>query len=57
MLEDEKVSINYTIETKPTKVIKENDILIIRGNGKYIIQNFLGKNKKEKEIITIKKYK
>ena len=57
LLEDEKVSINYTIETKPTKVIKENDILIIRGNGKYIIQNFLGKNKKEKEIITIKKYK
>lgn len=57
LLENEKVSINYAIETKPTKTIKENDILIIRGYGKYLVQSFLGKNKKEKEIIIIQKYK
>lgn len=57
LLENEKVSINYAIETKPTKTIKENDILIIRGHGKYLVQSFLGKNKKEKEIIIIQKYK
>lgn len=55
-LEEEKISINYTIETKPTKAIKEKDILIIRGKGKFIVDEFLGKNKKGKEIIRIKKY-
>lgn len=55
-LEDERVSINYTVETKPTKAIKEKDILIIRGKGKFIIDELLGKNKKDKEMIRIKKY-
>ena len=44
-------------KTKPTKTIKEKDILIIRGKGKFIVDEFLGKNKKDKEIIKIKKYK
>ena len=56
-LEEEKVSINYAVETKPTKTIKEKDILIIRGKGKFIVDEFIGKNKKGKEIIKIKKYK
>lgn len=56
-LEEEKVSINYVVETKSTKTIKEKDILIIRGKGKFIVDEFLGKNKKDKEIIKIKKYK
>lgn len=45
-LENEKVSINYVVETKNHKTIKEKDLLVIRGQGKYIIENFLGKNKK-----------
>jgi len=45
-LEEEKVSINYLIETKSHKNIKEKDLLVIRGQGKYIIESFLGKNKK-----------
>lgn len=56
-LEEEKVYINYTVETKATKTIKEKDILIIRGKGKFVIDEFLGKNKKGKEIIKISKYK
>jgi len=54
---DEKVFINYVAETKMTKAIKEKDRLIIRGSGKYLIDEFLGKNKRSKEIIRIKKYK
>lgn len=57
LIDEEKVSINYSIETKYTRAIKEKDILIIRGSGKYIVDNFAGKNKKDKEIIEIKKYK
>ncbi len=53
----EKVIINYIPETKNTKIIKQDDILVIRGKGKFIIEEFLGKNKKGKEIIKIKKYK
>ena len=45
-LEDEKVTINYSIETKSHKSIKEKDLLVIRGHGKYIVERFLGKNKK-----------
>lgn len=56
-LEEEKISINYAVETKSTKTIKEKDILIIRGKGKYIVDEFMGKNKRGKEIIKIQKYK
>lgn len=56
-LEEERVSINYVVETKATKAIKEKDVLIIRGKGKFIVDEFLGKNKKDKQIIKIKKYK
>ncbi len=56
-IEQEKVIINYIGETKNTKTIKQNDILVVRGKGKFIIEEFLGKNKKGKEIIKIKKYK
>ena len=54
-IEQEKVFINYTAETKSTKNLKENDILVIRGKGKYIIEKFLGKNKKRKGNNTNKK--
>lgn len=56
-LEEEKVSINYAVETKSTKTIKEKDILIIRGKGKFIVDEFMGQNKKGKELIKIQKYK
>lgn len=54
-LEQEKVYINYSEETKNTKTIKEKDVLVIRGNGKYIIESFLGKNKKRQRNNTNKK--
>lgn len=54
-LEQEKVYINYSEETKSTKTIKEKDVLVIRGRGKYIVESFLGKNKKRKRSNTNKK--
>ena len=57
LIDSEKVSVNYCVETKYTKSIKEKDILIIRGSGKYIIEEFIGKNKRDKEVIEINKYK
>lgn len=54
-IEQEKVFVNYKAETKNTKIIKVNDILVIRGNGKYIIEEFLGENKKRKRSNKSKK--
>jgi len=54
-IEEELVLINYIAETKNTKQIKEGDLLVIRGNGKYIIDRIIGKNKKRKRNNTNKK--
>lgn len=57
LLENEKVFVNSRVETKGSKLIKEKDILAIRGKGKFVISDFLGSNKKGKNIILVKKYK
>lgn len=54
-IESESVFINYLVETKNTKAVKENDIIVIRKSGKYIIEKFLGKNRKRKRVNTNKK--
>ncbi len=57
LIENEKVFINYAIEIKSTRAVRETDIITIRGKGKYIIEKFLGENKKNKEVFCVKKYK
>ena len=53
----EKVFINENVELKIPKKIKLKDIITIRGKGKFIVDEYVGINKKEKEIYLIKKYK
>ena len=57
LLSQEKIFVNSKVEIKPSKQIKENDIIVIRGKGKYLVCATLGSNKKGKNIISIKKYK
>ena len=57
LLKNEKIFVNSKLEIKSSKLIKENDILAIRGNGKYVIAELLGSNKKGKIILSVKKYK
>ena len=57
MLKQEKIYINSKVETKSSKTVKENDILVMRGKGKYLVYKISGKNKKGKIIVNIKKYK
>lgn len=57
LIKEEKVYINAEIETKSSKLLKEGDILAIRGKGKYIVSEIIGNNKKGKIILRIKKYK
>ena len=57
LLDNEKVYLNSKLETKASKEIKEGDIIVIRGKGKFRINKFQGVNKKGKQIIEIKKRK
>ncbi len=57
LLLGEKVFVNTKCETKPSKLLKENDILAIRGSGKFIVCECIGNNKKGKMIVEMKKYK
>ena len=56
LLKNERISINSKIETKASKEIKEGDILVIRGKGKFKIDEFIGNNKKGKTVTRILKY-
>lgn len=56
LLKNEKVFLNSKLEVRSTICINKNDVLAIRGFGKYIIGEFLGSNKKGKNIVIVKKY-
>lgn len=57
LLMQEKVFVNSKVETKPSKIMQEGDIIAIRGKGKFLIGEFVGDNKKGKNIVLVKKYK
>lgn len=56
LIETEKVFINSKLETKVTKILNENDVLAIRGKGKFIISEIIGSNRKGKMLVNVKKY-
>ena len=57
MLLGEKVFVNAKCESKASKLINENDVLAIRGTGKFIVSEYVGNNKKGKMMVEMKKYK
>lgn len=56
-IDSKRVSINYQEESKYTRNVKENDVIVIRGKGKFIIDNIGEKNQKGRLTISVKKYK
>lgn len=56
LLKNERITLNSKIETKSSKEIKEQDTLVIRGRGKFKVDEFIGNNRKGKLVVTIKKY-
>ena len=55
-LKNHEVFLNYREVSKPTLLLKENDILSIRRVGKFKIGMVLNTTKKDKIILEIKKY-
>lgn len=56
IIEEQRVFLNYVSETKNSKIIKLNDVIVIRGKGKFIVKSLEGKTKKGKIILIIEHY-
>ncbi|MGG7163982.1 RNA-binding protein [Clostridium ihumii] len=57
MLDGGKILVNYIQENKKDKNIVENDIITVRGYGKFKIGNIINKTKSDRTKLSIKKYK
>lgn len=53
IINDERVMVNSKIELRLSRDIKENDVIVIRGKGKFKVGQIQGTNKKGKTIINI----
>lgn len=56
ILEQERVLVNYEIICKSSKEIKENDIITIRGKGRFIIKNIVGNSRKGRLFLEVEKF-
>lgn len=56
LLQQKRVFINYQNELKNSKLIKEKDIIVIRGRGKYEFDEIEGNTKKNRLILAFSKY-
>ncbi len=48
------VKVNHLIVTNTTKIIKENDVLSVRGKGRLIVGQLVGKSKSDNLILKIR---
>lgn len=55
-IKDGRVFINYEEQFKEDKLVKEKDIIVIRGKGKFEVEKLDGITRKSKLILIIKKY-
>ena len=55
-LAQKRVLINYQNEIKNSKLVKEQDVIVIRGKGKYEFSKIEGNTKKNKFILAFLKY-
>ena len=56
LLAQERVLLNHEIVEKSSKEVKENDIVTIRGKGRFIIKNIVGSSKKGRLCIEVEKF-
>ena len=56
-ISNEKIFVNFSPEINKNKLLRENDILTIRGKGRFKIGNIIKNTKKGNIILSIYKYK
>ena len=56
IIDQERVFVNGQNETKASKQLKLNDIITIRGKGRFVIKEFAGTTRSGRMIVVIEKY-
>ena len=56
IINQERVFINGQVETKLSKQLKLNDVITIRGKGRFIIKEFSGTTRSGRLVVVIEKY-
>lgn len=56
ILDQERVFVNFKLETKASKQVKVGDVITIRGKGKFEFKEIAGNTKKGRYIVKIDKY-
>jgi len=55
-MNQERVFINGQNETKLSKQVKLNDVITIRGKGRFVIKKFEGTTRSGRTVVAIEKY-
>lgn len=56
IIKQERVFVNGQNETKVSKQVKINDVITIRGKGRFIIKEITGTTRSGRSVITVEKY-
>ena len=56
IIDQERVFVNGQNETKASKQLKLNDIITIRGKGRFVIKEFSGTTRSGRTVVVIEKY-
>ena len=56
IIAQERVFINGQNETKPSKQLKLNDVVTIRGKGRFVIKELAGNTRSGRSVVVIEKY-
>lgn len=56
IISQERVFINGQLETKNSKQVKLNDIITIRGKGRFVVKEFGGTTRSGRTVVIIEKY-
>lgn len=56
LLAKERVLVNHEIIEKPSKEVKENDVITIRGKGRFVVKNLVGNSRKGRLFVEIEKF-
>lgn len=56
IIENQRVFVNYENEVRNTKIVNEDDVIVIRGKGKFLIKQIYGTTKKGKIAINVEHY-
>ena len=56
IIDQERVFVNGKNETKASKLLKLNDVITIRGKGRFVIKELAGTTRSGRTIVVIEKY-